>query len=514
MKMPKKVQLTLINMILVYMLAVILACSSEFTDNTSPQQGSKPNILFISVDDLNDWVEPLGGHPQAKTPNINRIAEQGVNFTRNYCASPGCNPSRSALMTGIHTYKSGMYSNYQDWRKAIPEAKTLGEYLRENGYYSAGAGKIFHYDQVAPACWDDYYPSHHKNMPDYYYPKPGETVNMPSFKHMYTDFDWSPIDLEDEEFGDYKSVEYIIGQLQKKHDKPFFLACGIYRPHLPWYVPKKYFDMFPLETVELPKVIEHDRDDLSDRAFEISVRGGNYHKHVVKAGQWQKAVQGYLASIAFADAMIGKLLDELEKSSYAKNTIIILWSDHGWQLGEKQHWRKFALWDNLARTVMVIKAPKGVALPEGTKSGVRCERVTSLMDIYPTLLELCDLPPRPELDGHSLVPLLKNPQAPWPYPAITTYDYWEFSVRNEDWRYIRYIDDSEELYDHRVDPEEWTNLADEPEYFEIKSELASYIPDNPAPLLANTLINLQLHHFPPYKSREEYRLRNRNNQNK
>ncbi len=508
--MSKRFQRTLIYMFFPVSFVVMSGCSSESTDNANQQPVSKPNILFISVDDLNDWVEPLGGHPQAKTPNINRLAEQGVNFTRNYCASPGCNPSRSALMTGIHTYNSGMYSNYQDWRKAIPEAKTLGEYLRENGYYSAGAGKIFHYDQVAPACWDDYYPSQDKNMPDYYYPKPGATVNMPPFKHMYTDFDWSPIDLDDEETGDYKSVEYIIGQLQKEHDKPFFLACGIYRPHLPWYVPKKYFDMFPLETVELPKVLEHDRDDLGDRAFEISVRGGNYHKHVVEAGQWQKAVQGYLASIAFADAMIGKLLDELEKSSYAKNTIIILWSDHGWQLGEKQHWRKFALWDNLARTVMIIKALKSVILPEGSKSGVRCERVTSLMDIYPTLLELCDLPSRPELDGNSLVPLLKNPQAHWPYPAITTYDYWEFSVRSENWRYIRYIHDSEELYDHRVDPEEWVNLADELEYFEIKSELASYIPDYPAPLLANTLIKLQPHHFPPYKSREEYRSRKRN----
>lgn len=344
-------------------------------------------------------------------------------------------------------------------------------------------------------------------MPDYFLPKPGETVNMPKFPNMYGAFDWAPLDIRDNKTGDFRSVTWVIEQLQKDQAKPFFLACGIYRPHLPWYVPREYFDMFPLESVKLPKVLDNDLDDVGERAREIAVRGGNYHRHVLEAGQWKRAVQGYLASIAFADALVGRLIEALENSPHASNTIVVLWSDHGWQLGEKQHWRKFALWENVARTVLMIKAPKGApGLPEGSVAGARCDRITSLMDIFPTLLELTGLPMKDGLDGHSLAPLLKDPDAQWDYPAITTYDFWEFSVRAQDWRYVRYIDDSEELYDHRSDPEEWRNLADDPRYLEIKSELARHIPANPAPFV-DTSYKIEPHHFPPYKSKEDYALR-------
>jgi arylsulfatase A-like enzyme len=397
-----------------------------------------------------------------------------------------------------------MYSNYQVWREVLPDAETLPQYFRANGYWAAGAGKIFHNNMPDPESWDDYYPSKEEHMPDYYRPKPGETVNMPPFKDMYMAFDWSPIPISDEETGDYGSVRWVSDQLDREHEKPFFLACGIYRPHLPWYVPQKYFDMFPLESVLLPKVLENDLDDLSDRAREIAYRGGGYHKYVLEAGQWKQAVQGYLASMAYADAMVAKLLETLDNSRYRDNTILVLWSDHGWQLGEKEHWRKFALWENLARSVLMIRAPKGIpGLPEGSKPGGRSDRIVSLLDIYPTLIDLCGLPEKEGLDGRSLVPLLKEPATEWDYPAITTYDFAEFSVRTEDWRYIRYIDDSEELYDHRVDPEEWTNLANDPEYQTIKEELASYIPENPHPLV-DTSYEIMPHHFPPFSSKEEY----------
>jgi len=407
------------------------------------------NVLFVSIDDLNDWIEPLGGHEQAKTPNLSRFARQSVNFTHAYCSSPMCNPSRTAIMTGLAPYTSGVYSNYQDWREVIKGHQCIGTYFRRHGYYAAGAGKIFHYHMVDPACWDEYWPSQSQNMPEEYLPQNAanknvyETINMPEFENMYKMFDWAALDVEDPLMGDFKSVECVSKQLQKERAKPFFLACGIYRPHLPWYVPKKYFDMFPLESVRLPKVLENDLDDVSERVRDIAHRG-DYHEKVLEAGQWRRAVQGYLASIAFADAMLGKLLKALERSAYAENTVVVVWSDHGWQLGEKEHWRKFALWENVTRSVLMIKAPAGApGLPGGGRTGIPCERIVSLQDIYPTLVDLCGLPAREEIDGRSLVPLLKDPSARWDYPAITTYDFSEFSVRTERWRYTMWIDGSE-----------------------------------------------------------------------
>ena len=215
-------------------------------------------------------------------------------------------------------------------------------------------------------------------------------------------------------------------------------------------------------------------------------------------------MQGYLASIAYSDAMLGRLLDALANSQYADNTIVVVWSDHGWQLGEKEHWRKFAMWENVARCVMMMKVPEGVAgLPTGSKAGGRCERITSLLDIFPTLVELCQLSPKADLYGHSLVPLLKNPKAAWDYPAITTYDFNEFSIRTEDFRYIHYIDDSEELYDHHRDPEEWNNVVSDPKYQAIKAQMARYMPTNPSPVV-DTNYPLAPHHIPPLKSKEEY----------
>jgi arylsulfatase A-like enzyme len=489
------------------MLLVVAAIGCTAPPPVSEEPVDRPNILFIAVDDLNDWIGPLGGHPQARTPNLDRLASQGVNFTRAYCTSPGCNPSRTSILTGLHTTSSGMYSNYQVWREVLPDVETLPRYFSNHGYWSAGAGKIFHNNMPDPQSWDDYFPSKEKHMPEYHRPNPDGTVNMPAFENMYGAFDWSPIDLSVEETGDYSSVKWVMDQLEREHDRPFFLACGIYRPHLPWYVPQEYFDMFPLESVQLPRLLENDLDDLGDRAREIAYRGGGYHEHVLRAGQWKRAVQGYLASIAFADTLVGTLMDALDASAYADNTVVVLWSDHGWQLGEKEHWRKFALWDNVAHSVLMFRVPEGTpGLPAGTSTGGHADRTVSLLDIFPTLLELSGLPPKKGTDGHSLVPLLENPDAEWDYPAITTYDFAEYSVRTEDWRYIRYIDDSEELYDHRNDPEEWTNLAGDPKYDAIKEELAAHIPKDPHPFV-DTSYEIMPHHFPPFKTKDDYRRR-------
>ena len=483
---------------------LLLNCQENVVQDKSLNQ---PNVLFIAIDDLNDWIEPLGGHPQARTPNISKFSDEAITFNHAYTASPGCNPSRGAILSGLHTYTSGLYSNYQDWRNIpiMTENPTLNSHFKNNGYYTAGAGKIYHYAQTDVDGWDDYFPSITNPMPREHLPK-NRPLNMPRYKYMYGMFDWGPLNIPDEETADYKSVNYIKEQLNKKHDKPFFMACGIYRPHVPWYVPKKYYDMFPLDSVMIPDIKANDTDDLSQFAQkEIIERGGNYHKHVVEASQWKKATQGYLASIAYADAMLGNLLNALAESNYADNTIIVLWSDHGWQLGEKNHWRKFALWENVNRSVLMIKAPQiKNKLPSGTKVG-RVESLVSLIDIYPTLIDLCELPERNDLDGESLLPLLKNPSAKIERPIITTYDYGSYSVRFNNWHYIRYIDDSRELYDLDLDPEEWTNLASDPAYDSTMRKLDGFIPENPVDLPLNSLIELMEHHIAPIQSKEHYK---------
>jgi len=450
--------------------------------SASKSKESKPNVLFISIDDLNDWIEPLGGHPQAKTPNLSRFAEKGVVFTSAYCAAPACLPSRAALMSGKAPYESGIYANAQVWRDVLPDAVTIPQYFTANGYFSAGAGKIFHNDQPDPESWEDYFPSKKKHFPQYIYPDK-RPQNMPYSEDMYKEFDWWGHDKPDEETGDYKSVQWISGQLHKKHAKPFFLACGLYRPHLPWFVPKKYFDMFPLEEIQLPKVLDNDWDDLPPRARQLAKSSKRvYHDPVIKNDKWTEAVQGYLASIAYADAMLGKLLDALESSAYSDNTVVVLWSDHGWQLGEKFHWRKFALWENIAKCNLMFVVPKGTrGLHEGAAKGTKCSRPVSLQDIYPTLIELCGLGRRDDIAGHSIIPLLKDPDAEWKHPAITCLHTWgEMAVSTEEYRYIRYEDGGEELYDLTKDREEWHNLANDSDYAAVKKELEDMLPENPA----------------------------------
>ncbi|WP_296700589.1 sulfatase [Algoriphagus sp.] len=489
---------------LIYCLILVLFLSCAKKEKVELLE--HPNVLFISLDDMNDWTQTMLGNDQAITPNLLNFGKEAVNFKNNYCASPGCNPSRSATLTGIHTYNSGMYSNYQDWRNVpmLANTTTLNQLFKQNGYYTAGAGKIYHYLQVDSLGWDDYYPTIKRPMPKDNIPE-NAPVNMEPFKYMYGAFDWSGLPISDEETGDFESVNFISEQLKKDHDKPFFLAAGIYRPHLPWYVPQKYFDMFPLESIELPKTLEGDTTDLGNVAKELISRGGNYHKHVVEADQWKKAIQGYLASIAFADEMVGRLLTALSESPYADNTIVVIWSDHGWQLGEKMHWRKFALWENVTKTVMMMKVPKGIQqMPEGSFIGGESTNLTSLLDIYPTLVDLCGLPSKTNFDGVSLKSILSKPDKKVSRPIITTYDYGSYSIRFDNWHYIKYIDDSEELYNLENDPEEWHNLAVLDTLIEMKIKMASFIPNNPIDLPETSLLELAEHHIPPIRSREYF----------
>ena len=445
------------------------------------QQIDQPNVLFIAIDDLNDWSSVLGGHPQAITPNLERLAARSVNFTNAYTAAACCNPSRTALMTGLPPYRTGIYENWVPWREYIPEAVTIPQYFTKQGYWSAGAGKIFHNSFPDPQSWEDYFPSKTRHFPPYILPDE-RPANMPYYEDMYKAFDWWGHDRPDEETGDFKSVQWVGEALQHPRNQSFFLACGLYRPHLPWFVPKKYFDMFPLDSIQLPEIREDDLDDLPDAALALIERQKvKYHDRVIAHDKWKEAVRAYLASITYADAMLGRLLDYLDSSPHADNTVIVLWSDHGWQLGEKTHWRKYALWENIANVHFMVSAPKGSpGLLRGSKNGSNCRRAVSLQDIYPTLLDICGLPSRPDIGGNSLVPLLRNPETKWDHGAVTFVFTGDLSVSWENWRYISYQDGGEELYDLNKDPHEWNNLATDPACFEIKKKMKSKLPTNPA----------------------------------
>ena len=438
---------------------------------------AKPNVLFIAIDDLRDWVHYLG-YEQVKTPNLDRLAARGVVFTHNYCAAPVCNPSRAALMSGLRPSTSGVYDNNTDWRKVIPDVTTIPLHFRANGYYAAGAGKIYHESYARPTDWDDYLAPGAVDLDDVENPlSGGKGKGKKAMKSSGSDapndgvggIKFKPLNCEDKDMVDYGIVSYCLKELAKPHDKPLFLACGIHKPHMPWDVPKKYYDMYPLDKIQLPKVLEQDLDDIPPAGVAMAKPQGD-HAAILKSGRWKDAVQGYLAAITFCDAMVGRLLDGFDKSAYKDNTIICLWSDHGWHLGEKEHWRKFALWEEATH------APFLMVVPGLTKPGSVCERTTDYMNIYPTLCDLCGLPTPKHVEGVSIRPLLENPAAAWDRPAQTTHGFQNHAVRTEQWRYIRYADGSEELYNEQTDPLEWTNIAKDEHCAAVKAELAKSMP--------------------------------------
>lgn len=444
---------------------LILAC--VVLVGVSITHAAPPNVLFIAIDDMNDWVSPLGGYEGCKTPNLERVAKRGVTFTRAYCAAPACNPSRASLMTGVRPWTSGVYTNGQPWRKPLRNAVTLTEHYREHGYEVVGAGKIYHGGGGGTKLWDDYQPGKAN-------PTRSAEVIAARGKRAGT-LVFAPLAAEDADMGDYHTANYSIEYLGKSHDKPFFLACGIIKPHLPWEVPQEFFDMYPLDSIRLPEVQENDLADVPAAGVKMAKPDGD-HAKILRTNTWKQAVQGYLASITFADRQIGRVLDALEKSKFNDNTIVVVWGDHGWHLGEKEHWRKFALWEEATHSPLFIAAA-GV-----TTGGTRCERTVDFMDIYPTLCELCSLPsPKQELEGVSLVPQLRDPGAKRDRPAMTTHIRGNHAIRSERYRYIRYIDGSEELYDHDSDPHEWTNVAASPDHAKAKRELAKWLPKKDAP---------------------------------
>ena len=456
------------------MLAILLLLPS------GQAKAAKPNILFIAVDDLNDWVGVLGGHPQARTPNIDRLAKRGVLFTNAHCSAPGCNASRSSLLTGLRPSTTGIYANGHDWRQApkLSGAVTLPGHFKNNGYRTLGAGKLFHahtfFDRKNlsgypdPGAWHDYFPSKTQQMPEEAVPEKWPVNSSRKFYRGH--FDWAPLQIPNAEMADAKVVSWGARQLAKRHEQPLFLSVGIYRPHVPWYAPKKYFDLFPLDEIQLPSHLKGDLDDVPDAGQKMAKR--HWHKWIIDNDQWKKAVQGYLASLAFADDMVGELLDALDNGPMAKDTLIMFWGDHGYHLGEKENWEKFALWEDTTRVPLIIVDSSQA------KPGTRCKSAVSLLDLYPTLIELSGLglPPQ-SLEGRSLAKRLAKPDAKTDRVAITTQGQGNHAVRSSRYRYIRYADGSEELYDHQTDPHEWNNLAANLGLAKVKSRLAKRLPN-------------------------------------
>ena len=444
----------------------------------SAQDTARRDVLFIAVDDLNDWVGVLGGHPQARTPNIDALAARGMTFLNAHSPSALCNPSRTALLTGLRPSTSGVYGNNEDWRTMdrFSGVATLPRHFRDRGYRTFGAGKIFHAHTFGPAgffglndpaAWDAFYPSVGRQLPD----EVGPPLRPSNRNPLFNGFDWSPVVTEDSAMGDGQVVSWIEQQLVAETGNPRFVAAGIYRPHLPWYVPQPYFDMHPLESIELPATIADDLDDVPAVGRAGSFQSTELHEWVLEdPPRWKEAVQGYLASISFADAMVGRLMQALERSGRADRTIVVLWGDHGFHLGEKARWRKMTLWEESTHVPLIVVAP-GVTTP-----GSMSSTPVSLMDIYPTLTALSGLTTPSHVEGASLVPLLEDPAARRDAPAVTTYGYRNHAARSERYRYIQYADGSEELYDHQVDPHEWTNLAADPSFAAVKTDLARWLP--------------------------------------
>ena len=437
-------------------LAVALTLARPAVAADAPRRS---NVLMIAVDDLNHWVGHLGRHPQARTPNIDRLAKMGVTFTRAYCAAPVCNPSRAAIMSGMRPGTTGVYDNGQDWRPVVAPEKTLTTQFLRAGYDVYGCGKIYHSSAHRPPEWTDYLVRGRQRAaahPD----ANGDGVGGIKFKPL----------ADDSRLADEGIIDYGIEQLRAGHDRPFFLAVGLHKPHMPWDVPKRYYDLFPLDEIELPPTRAGDLADVPPAGVKMARPDGD-HAAIVESGRWKEAVRAYLATVAYCDEQVGRLLDAWEESPHRENTIVVLWGDHGWHLGEKEHWRKFALWEEATRVPFVWVAP-GMT-PAGGVSG----RPVDLMSVYPTLCALCGIEVPEHVEGADLTPLLRDPGAAWDRPAVTTFRRNNHAVRTERWRYIRYAGGGEELYDHDADPYEWTNLAADEATAGVRRELAELLPE-------------------------------------
>lgn len=470
---------------------------------------NRPNVLFLAVDDLNDWIGALGAHPQVKTPNIDRLYRKSTAFRNAHCQVPVCGPSRTALLTGMAPTTTGLYTNKElaikpfdpVAEKVLGKTPVLPEHFKNNGYYTMASGKISHHgsaDFRHQEQWHEEIPVYEIKARDAhikangygygdfgtddhkYYPFPvggGQIIQSEEYGPGTRGFSLAGGALERRDIPnggvmpDEYFADWTVERLKRTYDQPFFLACGFVRPHVPYTAPKEYFDMFPLKDIIVPETIEKEMSDipLMGKALALGIIPGGDAAAVNKLGIRKELVQAYLACIAFMDAQVGKVLDALEASPHANNTIVMFWGDHGQNFGEHMNYRKMTLWNESTRVPLMIKMPN-------QQQGQICDEAVSLLDLYPTLVELCLLPKVEANEGHSLKPLLDNPKFNRKFPAVTTYGYQCHAVRDERYTYIRYRDGSEEFYDRLNDPNEHHNLANDEKFAEAKASLKAWLP--------------------------------------
>ena len=486
----------------IFVLVLGLRAAQAETDNP------RPNVLFLILDDMNDWLGCYGGHPDAKTPNIDRLARRGVLFSNAHCVSPICGPSRAAVLTGMRPETTGVYHNKGTYIDYVPAAVTFPEHFRANGYRTLAAGKVNHgLGERDPRLWNENGPDcgvlgtpFVDDELDTTAMIPERVINRGALKitlpangglsaidrpnNTWDSFDWAPLDVDEDEFPDGKIANWGVEQLRKEHSAPFLLALGFYKPHQPFFAPRKYFEPYDAKRVALPSTIAGDLCDVPPPGRELATRPwtSGTHKTVMAHNAWRDAIRAYLATVSFVDALVGRVIEALDRSQHADNTWIILWSDHGWSLGQKEHWGKHVPWVESVRMPLLIVPPKTAHLhgfqPDGFQPGGRCKSPVSLLDLYPTLVDMCGLPTPREVEGRSLLPLVADPQTEWNEAVVATVGRGTHSVFTERWRYIRYFDGSEELYDLREDAREWFNLAAVPEHKAVKQQLARHIPED------------------------------------
>ncbi|NDY91008.1 sulfatase [Ideonella livida] len=437
-----------------------LALGAALTGCGSGSGQLTPNILNIALDDLNDWVGFLG-HPQAKTPHMDALAASAFNFRRAYCTVPVCSASRASVLSGLSPQSTGVYDLSATFKSKNPGKLQFDQMLAGAGYQVQRHGKIDHewagaLSQPVPVSR----PYHNKQCP---------AVHGSTDLDFQGAFDWGPAPGLESGQPDYilaqRGIDFLKAQAV---GRPFCLSVGLYRNHVAWYTPQRFIDLYPLDQLILPTVPADELEDLGPEAKAFALKW-KFHECIVRQDLWASAVQGYLATISWVDEQIGRLIAALEASPHAANTIVVLWSDHGFHLGEKFHWHKLALWEHATRVPFLIRLP-------GQRLGRAIDSCVSLADLAPTLMSQCGVKPTYAMDGRDLTPLMTQADLSWSEPVVTTLDQHNFAVRDSRWRYIRYARGEQELYDEQADPGEHRNLAGDPAYAGVIAELARHLP--------------------------------------